>query len=1173
MTTNKCLYTAVQLMLWLLLLVNGPNAIGQFNVSFDNIGVEQGLVHPQVRSIVKDKHGFIWIGTSNGLQRYDGYTLKTYQNKVGDTASLGGNLIRALLVDSKGDIWIGSRGGGLSKMSNGILAPWQLDSDKGRELAAKDIEALVEDHNGNIWIGTRNSGLWKLSNNTLTQYTHNPKDPSSLSSNAIYSLLVDTKNQIWAGTFGGGLNRLHQDGHFTHYRHNPSNAHSLSGDQIISLYQSKDETIWVGTWQHGLNKIIDDKIIRYNKEIGHPQISILSIAQDKYGHIWLGTWGDGLIRVAENDDINFFTSSAFNDNSLCNNYIESVFTDDTGTVWIGTGMGGISKIVQGDFTVYRAFSPGIGLQNEYISDVMRSRDSTLWMATYGGGLYKYKDKKYEHFQSNHPEGNSVWSIEEDKNGDIWAATEAGLLLLDRGKLRLKKLRGHGQGQDAIYTLSKTKAGEVICVTQIGDVYKMGNKNPMFISLSDIYPNALDYHQDSAYSFIKKDTKGRLWFGNQILKVVDSTQVLHLSLKDVGLERNLGMIHKTIFEDSKQQIWIGTRYGLVLYQEEEQCLKLYGEEDGLPNIVIRSIQEDHKGRLWLGTMSGLYCFWPDEQRYIRYTVADGLPGDLFTSESAFRDNNGFIYMGGERGLSIFHPDSLNSRPQFPLVLSDFLVLNQPVNSMERFGRPLEVVDSIELNYDENSFTFEVASLNYLTKDRQYIFQLSGFNKDISMPTTRRHVSYTNVNPGRYIFYAIDADNPQQQLVVSLVIHPPFWDTLGFKIILPCLASILLLSLYFRRMKLMKEQRMMLETAVKERTERIELQKDELEHQAMELGNTNRELEEKTTALLEQSDQLQDINDSLQEAKKDLQLLLAKEKNQSKQLKRALEELTNTQGQLVQSEKMASLGVLTAGIAHEINNPITFVLGGSEILTSRIKEIASLLRQYEQLEDASAEHLDEVKAALKEWKEEMDFDQYLLDESVSLIGDVRSGAKRIAEIVKGLHVFSRGGMSYPERDNIHRNIENTLVVLRNKYRDRIEINRQYEEGLPEVLCYSGKIGQVLINLLANAMQAIEGEGNITISTSTLEMEYVKVAISDTGVGMKESVKNKIFDPFFTTKEVGEGTGLGLYISRTIIEQHHGKIKVESEEGSGTTFSVILPIDQEPATQVNIKMTSED
>ncbi len=298
-----------------------------------------------------------------------------------------------------------------------------------------------------------------------------------------------------------------------------------------------------------------------------------------------------------------------------------------------------------------------------------------------------------------------------------------------------------------------------------------------------------------------------------------------------------------------------------------------------------------------------------------------------------------------------------------------------------------------------------------------------------------------------------------------------------------------------------------------------------------------------------------NEQLMIAESKLKNLLEKEKEGKAIMNQTIDKLKETQGQLVHSEKMASLGQLTAGIAHEINNPINFVYNGVGSVRSIVQDLSDLFEVYKDLEAEGPN--EEILEELKNLKEDIDFHSVMGDLH-QLLKDIEEGAIRTIEIVKGLRVFSRLDEEDKKYANINECLEATLILLKNKLKNRITLEKQLDTDIQEISCYPGQLNQVFMNILTNAIQAIpeeSKEAKITVKTEE-SMDQVWIRLIDNGSGMSEEVKRRIFEPFFTTKPVGVGTGLGMSISYGIIEKHHGRIQVNSELGKGTEFIIVLP-----------------
>lgn len=292
-------------------------------------------------------------------------------------------------------------------------------------------------------------------------------------------------------------------------------------------------------------------------------------------------------------------------------------------------------------------------------------------------------------------------------------------------------------------------------------------------------------------------------------------------------------------------------------------------------------------------------------------------------------------------------------------------------------------------------------------------------------------------------------------------------------------------------------------------------------------------------------------ALREARARMEQQAAALQANNTELQRTMQRLQQTQSQLVQSEKMASLGQLTAGIAHEINNPINFMASNVGPLKRDLVDLFAVLAQYEQL--VHEHKLQTTFAGVDKLKQQLDY-AFLVEEIDKLLEGIEEGARRTTEIVRGLRNFSRLNEEGQKLASINQGLDATLLMLKPQLKNRVEVIRDYQ-NFPDVFCYPGKLNQAFLNILSNASQAIKGEGKIFIKTS-FDGEIVTISIKDTGEGMSAEVKQRIFEPFFTTKDVGEGTGLGLSITYGIIEDHDGNIEVYSEPGKGTEFVITLP-----------------
>lgn len=336
---------------------------------------------------------------------------------------------------------------------------------------------------------------------------------------------------------------------------------------------------------------------------------------------------------------------------------------------------------------------------------------------------------------------------------------------------------------------------------------------------------------------------------------------------------------------------------------------------------------------------------------------------------------------------------------------------------------------------------------------------------------------------------------------------------------------------------------------ENNKNLKLQKQELENTLEELISTQQQLAE--------SEKLAKMSKMLAESNEQILQQQEETKAAYEELQAVHEDLQSTQTQLIQSEKMSSLGQLTAGVAHEINNPVNFVYGGVQALDYTIKDLVTVLNGYQTVMNDISENYTEdeyLKNKIKVLSELQDLDE-LKEEALQMIEDIKVGAERTADIVRGLRNFSRSDGTTWQQADLHEGLDSTLVILNSQIKGNIEVVKNYSNYVETIQCYAGQLNQVFMNILSNSIQAIEGKGTIWITTEDTG-NAVKITLKDSGKGMPNSLLDKIFDPFFTTKEIGSGTGLGLSISYGIVEKHQGSIEVKSTEGEGTQFTITIP-----------------
>jgi ligand-binding sensor domain-containing protein/serine phosphatase RsbU (regulator of sigma subunit) len=739
----------------------------QNHISFNHLNVEDGLSQSVVTCILQDDNGFMWFGTQDGLNRYDGYSFKVFRNDPKDPKSLKDNFIFSIYQSNEGPLYFETQQGNFHvyNPSSESFSIVNKDSVNLFNTRYSSITALYLDPKGVIWSGggSRRIGLTREDKNTgeITTFKHDPLDYNSLSSDRVYSIFKDRAGKLWIGTYGG-LDILNEEtGKFTHFNNITDDRNNLSTDWVWPIYQDNKGIMWFGTVNGGLNRFDPiSKSIRYYKNIATDPSSlshnyIFSIYEDRSGVIWIGTNAGGINYFSPSKLVfEHFINDPNNSNSLTNNEVLSALVDKAGTYWIGTRNGGLNKL---DFNrkIFNAITHNPQNNNSIISNSVQTlyQDSKgiIWIGTPGSGLDEYDPNKgkFTHYVSDPSNQNSltdnrIYSLLEDKNGIIWIGTyRGGLNRLDPITRKIKSFQFDKNDSTSI--------------------------------------------SSNATWSLSEDGKGNLWIGtfgggvNVFDPIKEQFQRIQFdpnnptSLPDNNIIR--------VFKDSKGNIWIGTTKGLSKYLGGYNNFKNYNSDDGLPNNFIYGIIEDGKGNLWLSTNNGLSKFDPEDETFKNYYYEDGLQGNEFNQNAFAKDlKTGKLLFGGLNGFNVFHPDSLKDnlyKP--PIVLTRYL----RYNTDDEEGKPIvekgiSVRDSILLTYKDNIINLEFSALSYFNNyENQYKYKLEGFNENWIQLGNNRTVTFTNLSPGDYNLRVIGSNNDgvwnENGASLFIEVTPPWWRT--------------------------------------------------------------------------------------------------------------------------------------------------------------------------------------------------------------------------------------------------------------------------------------------------------------------------------------------------------------------------------------------------------------
>lgn len=1081
------------------------------NLKFSRLTVRDGLSHNNVYAIVQDNYGYLWFGTQDGLNRYDGKEIKVFRSEVDNENSLSTSNFGKILIDRAGNYWFGTFGGGIDKYNpvTNTFKNFSYSPIDSNSISNNQIIFIFEDSKGTLWFGTPDGGVnrYNPENENFTRFNHSESDRTSLSGNRANCMCETPDGTLWFGT-ENGLNRFDPvNESFQQYYHNPNATNSLSGNFIQSMIANDDGTIWIAIHGGGINHF-DPKTNSFIRYTHNPlDSSTISdnkadyLLKDSNGFLWVGTYEGGLNLFNQaTGKFTHYKNDPNNDYSISSNRIEYLFEDNSKVLWIATRGGGLSKIDLKPRKFNNLRYDPIAKQSLLQHNIMAissDRRGNVWIGTDGGGLTEVnlKNKQFKHFKSIQGEEHSlssdrVWSLFVDSNDVIWAGTYQG------GLNRIEKKGNEYYYKKFVHdpsNKSSLSSNQINCIFQDNEgqlwfgtaqgLNKMivgDEPNFIFKSYKHSPFNKTFKTNDNYVNSIIQDQEGKIWVGSYQSGLYEFDPINEVFTHFVpNVDDSLTFLKTlnpmALFCDSQGSIWIGTESrGVLKLNKEKRLTEQHPNNQELRSKTIIGMLEDDYQNLWIVTTGELYKYSLRDSSFISFTYEDGIEVNGFNRNSFHKNYDGQLFFGGNAALTYFHPNQVAKNPYIPKVtVTDFKILSKSIwnNSLIPFEHNLHLEDRVTLTHKDYLFSIEFASLDFTNpKKNQYSYTLEGFNNEWIESGSNNSVTFTNLNPGEYTFKVKGSNNDlvwnENPVEFQIFIVPPIWKRTWF-IVAQVLVLILLIVLYIRyRTYRLRKDKLVLERSVNERTKE----------------------------------------------------LFAK----NKQLETALEKLKSTQMQLIQSEKMATIGVLTSGVSHEINNPLNYIHGS-----------VTLLEKY--VNDNLKSHHKEI---------------------TPLVDMIIEGVVRVTNIIQTLDQFSRETDCVSDICDIHSIIDNCIFMLKQRFADRVIVKKDYSKDIPSIKGNKGRLHQMFFNILFNADQSIESKGEISISTKVEENFFI-ILVADSGCGIRKEFISKIIDPFFTTKEPGEGVGLGLSLVYAIVNEHGGTISFESEERNGTTVKLKFPI----------------
>jgi ligand-binding sensor domain-containing protein/signal transduction histidine kinase len=1115
MSKRKKLYQQL-LLITLVCLVSKTEAQG---IRFNKITTEEGISQNTAYSIVQDKNGLIWIGTSDGLNKYDGNKITTYYHIPRDSTSLPNSFASTLFLDKDKNLWIGSlKGLSLYDYEKDRFTNFSKD-EKGRAIArieaiiedsdntlliatsnlglkkfdkkskqfssflsfckknnASDcyIKSLAKDAEGNLYIGTVKEGLFMLNAKTsvLESFKNEENNSLSLSNNFISSILIGKDQTVWIGTYGGGVNKFDKEKRqFIAYRYDENNPKSLGSDYVSSVLETSTGELWVATEAGGLN-LLQQKgenvtFLRFQKNLSNPSTlnvnELVSMFEDEASVLWVGTVNGGVhyFDLKKRHYFLYYRSEENNPNSLSYNSLRRILEDREGNLWVCATQKGINMATPQDRLENRFQRPPYKLENVDLDD--------------------YKNAPY----------NFAVDICQDKRGIVWLATFGGLFEYKEKKF-VNRLSFNPKDTNALHLPSRqvrsllADSQDNLWIGMVGALAVWNsNRTKLYVLFSDEKKNEAIFPQGCTINYLHEDSKGNIWIGIQgngirVYNPENKTfkTYLHHDKDSLSLVSDRVI---SIYSDKEGTIWVGTNGGLSRFNAITDNFTNFGKKNGFPNEVIYGILEDNENHLWLSSNKGLIKFNKTTYQITTFDANDGLQSNEFNINAFHKNSKGEMFFGGVNGFNAFFPEKIKLSTYRPkVIITEFQLFNKPErNYGEDYILKKHISESKEivLSYNDYIFGFEFSALHFSNRAKiKYAYKMEGFDKDWNYTDAKRpFATYTNLSPNTYTFLvkATNGDGVWNEEVTSLkvVITPPFWQTWWFVSLGVFSILATLFFLYQWRIRQIQAHEIALEKLVKERTQDLALAKEKLE-------DSLKVMEAQKSILEKQTQKLQNANAKL--------LDLSKFKEG-----------------------------LTSMIVHDLKNPLNTILG--------ITEKQEVLQAARQMLNMVFNILDVQKFENTEFQ-------------------LQISQQRLIKIV------------YNSLNQVRLLLERKSIEVINQIPNHIVVSIDAEV-----------IERVLINLLTNAIKFTPNNEKITLyinpDFATPANDQVSIAIADSGIGIPADKLEVIFEKFAQVEALKSGdvrsTGLGLTFCKMAVEAHKGQIGVVSREGEGAIFWFSLPL----------------
>jgi len=1161
------------------------------NLKFTHLTTNDGLSQSYVHAILQDRRGFMWFGTRDGLNRYDGNAFVVYKHDPNDPGSISANFVEDLVEDDQGYLWIATFHGGVNKFdpTTERFTHYRHDPNNPKSIGGDSVQSIARDKSGDFWFGTSDSGLDKFDPATGS-FTHYRNDSDGQFFGEITGVIVDRHQDIW---FVGERGLFHLNPHTGQVTRPPATI-GLAEDYV---YEDNAGNLWMLAYSPivGLAKYDRqaDRLTKFPVAAGAVGVAASKLLADGQNGFWVPS-NQGLYYFDRRTErfTHRFQHDETNPDSLNDNTVVLVCQDRAGLLWVGTENGGLNllNLRQAQFGVHqhRSADPN-GLSPGEVTAIYEEPNGVLWIGYYPRVLDRLDRKtgQVTHYLPG-PEkknalgrGRDLNGIYQDPHGYLWlSGWEGGLDRFDERTGQFKHYRHKPDDPnslitDYVFRIYGDRSGQ-IWVAQNDGVSRFDPATERFTNYRPDPRNPTGYGNWAVS--IYQDRSGTLWFGRgggMLSRFDNKTKTFVNYIPDSRDPHRLqGGNILAIHEDRAGTLWLGALDGLYRFNRQDGTFARYTERQGLPSSMIGGILEDKAGRLWLSTRKGISRFDPPTGAFRNYDVSDGLQSNEF-DKACYESPDAEMFFGGSRGFNAFFPENIQDNPYVPpVIITSFKIFNKPVpiGAKSVLKKAIAYLDALTLSSRDNVFSFEFAAMSYANSQKnRYRYKLEnlepGWNE---VGSKQRLATYTNLDPGQYVFRVQGSNSDgvwnEQGVALQLTILPPWWRTNWFRAVGLAVLLALVGIVYRVRVRELQEREKKFREAVESMPALAFVALSEKERTFVNKGwveYTGLTLEEASGSGWQAAVHPDDLNRVLEKWRTaastgerfDYEVRLCRRVGgEYRWFHTRVVPLKDYRGRIVK----------WCGLASDIEDRKR-----AELERERLRELESDLAHINRvsvLGELAASIAHEINQPLSgvvsngsaclRW---LARDPPDLDEAREAARRIIGGGQHAGEIIKRIRALTTRAASSTEKLDLNESIREVLALVGDEAkRKSIIIRVDFAGDLSPVSGDRVQLQQVVLNLAMNAIEAMssisERARELVITTRNIDANEIEVTLEDSGVGLDPNTMDKIFESFYTTKP--GGMGMGLSISRSIVRAHGGRLWATARNSPGTAFHFTLP-----------------